>query len=139
MNIALEKTEEYVNGQLRRSYGDAFVRGNNGIRPDMELSAYASTADGIPSYVHLIRLLRFSEDLSTWVAATPNVARRTTAECRRRASSHTFLPKWRPWNRPSPCKNHMSMQRQVASIVLLNVWCIHSLEYLVLHTLRPDH
>ena len=30
MNIALEKTEEYVNGQLRRKYGDAFVRGNNG-------------------------------------------------------------------------------------------------------------
>ncbi|KAL2007133.1 hypothetical protein VTN00DRAFT_8571 [Thermoascus crustaceus] len=29
MNIALEKTEEYVNGRLRRSYGDAFVRGNN--------------------------------------------------------------------------------------------------------------
>ncbi|KAI9781412.1 MAG: U4/U6-U5 snRNP complex subunit lsm6 [Geoglossum umbratile] len=29
MNIALEKTEEYVNGELRRSYGDAFVRGNN--------------------------------------------------------------------------------------------------------------
>lgn len=31
MNIALEKTAEYVNGQLRRNYGDAFVRGNNGI------------------------------------------------------------------------------------------------------------
>lgn len=30
MNIALEKCEEYVNGQLRRTYGDAFVRGNNG-------------------------------------------------------------------------------------------------------------
>jgi U6 snRNA-associated Sm-like protein LSm6 len=30
MNIALEKSEEYVNGKLRRSYGDAFVRGNNG-------------------------------------------------------------------------------------------------------------
>ncbi|KAG7101506.1 U6 snRNA-associated Sm-like protein LSm6 like [Verticillium longisporum] len=29
MNIALEKTEEYVNGTKRRSYGDAFVRGNN--------------------------------------------------------------------------------------------------------------
>lgn len=29
MNIALEKTAEYVNGQLRRNYGDAFVRGNN--------------------------------------------------------------------------------------------------------------
>jgi len=30
MNIALEKTEEYVNGIKRRNYGDAFVRGNNG-------------------------------------------------------------------------------------------------------------
>ncbi|PGH06578.1 U6 snRNA-associated Sm-like protein LSm6 [Polytolypa hystricis UAMH7299] len=30
MNIALEKTEEYVDGKLRRSYGDAFIRGNNG-------------------------------------------------------------------------------------------------------------
>ncbi|KZZ94734.1 U6 snRNA-associated protein LSm6 [Moelleriella libera RCEF 2490] len=29
MNIALEKTEEYVNGTKRRDYGDAFVRGNN--------------------------------------------------------------------------------------------------------------
>ena len=30
MNIALEQTEEYVNGILTNSYGDAFVRGNNG-------------------------------------------------------------------------------------------------------------
>ncbi len=30
MNIALEKTEEYVGGVKKRSYGDAFVRGNNG-------------------------------------------------------------------------------------------------------------
>ena len=30
MNIALEKCEEYVNGVKKRSYGDAFVRGNNG-------------------------------------------------------------------------------------------------------------
>ncbi|OJJ87261.1 U4/U6-U5 snRNP complex subunit LSM6 [Aspergillus glaucus CBS 516.65] len=29
MNIALEKTEEYVNGALRKNFGDAFVRGNN--------------------------------------------------------------------------------------------------------------
>ncbi|KAK2768802.1 U4/U6-U5 snRNP complex subunit lsm6 [Arachnomyces sp. PD_36] len=29
MNIALEKTEEYINGKRRRGYGDAFVRGNN--------------------------------------------------------------------------------------------------------------
>ena len=31
MNIALEQTEEYVNGQLKNKYGDAFIRGNNGI------------------------------------------------------------------------------------------------------------
>jgi len=31
MNIALEKTEEYVNGALRKTFGDAFVRGNNGL------------------------------------------------------------------------------------------------------------
>ncbi|PLW05421.1 hypothetical protein PCASD_25266 [Puccinia coronata f. sp. avenae] len=31
MNIALENTEEYVNGVKRNSYGDAFLRGNNGL------------------------------------------------------------------------------------------------------------
>lgn len=30
MNIALEKCEEHVDGVKKRSYGDAFVRGNNG-------------------------------------------------------------------------------------------------------------
>ncbi|GAA6010549.1 hypothetical protein JCM10207_001359 [Rhodosporidiobolus poonsookiae] len=29
MNIALEGTEEYVNGRKTNEYGDAFVRGNN--------------------------------------------------------------------------------------------------------------
>ena len=29
MNIALEQTEEYINGQLKNKYGDAFIRGNN--------------------------------------------------------------------------------------------------------------
>jgi U6 snRNA-associated Sm-like protein LSm6 len=42
MNIALEKTEEYVNGVKRRSYGDAFVRGNNGQWP-----LYSSSFCGI--------------------------------------------------------------------------------------------
>jgi len=31
MNIALEQTKEYVDGKMRRNYGDAFVRGNNGM------------------------------------------------------------------------------------------------------------
>ncbi|KIJ26569.1 hypothetical protein M422DRAFT_38155 [Sphaerobolus stellatus SS14] len=29
MNIALEQTEEYVNGNVTNRYGDCFVRGNN--------------------------------------------------------------------------------------------------------------
>lgn len=29
MNIALDQTEEYANGQLKNKYGDAFIRGNN--------------------------------------------------------------------------------------------------------------
>jgi hypothetical protein len=29
MNIAMEQTEEYVDGQLKTKYGDAFIRGNN--------------------------------------------------------------------------------------------------------------
>jgi U6 snRNA-associated Sm-like protein LSm6 len=31
MNIAMEQTQEYVNGQLKNSYADTFIRGNNGI------------------------------------------------------------------------------------------------------------
>lgn len=29
MNIALEQTEEFENGDLKNKYGDAFIRGNN--------------------------------------------------------------------------------------------------------------
>lgn len=29
MNVAMEQTEEYVDGELRAKYGDAFIRGNN--------------------------------------------------------------------------------------------------------------
>eukprot|EP00891_Asterochloris_glomerata_P008231 jgi/Astpho2/8231/Aster-01320 len=29
MNIAMEQTEEYVQGQLKKSFGDVFIRGNN--------------------------------------------------------------------------------------------------------------
>ena len=30
MNIAMEQTEEYSDGQLINRYGDCFIRGNNG-------------------------------------------------------------------------------------------------------------
>ncbi|KAL7411906.1 hypothetical protein BDY24DRAFT_395309 [Mrakia frigida] len=39
MNIALEHTEEYVNGVKKNDYGDAFIRGNNVL--------YISAADSI--------------------------------------------------------------------------------------------
>ena len=29
MNLAMEQTEEYVDGQLKAKYGDCFIRGNN--------------------------------------------------------------------------------------------------------------
>mmetsp|Transcript_30974 Transcript_30974/g.29587 ORF Transcript_30974/g.29587 Transcript_30974/m.29587 type:complete len:96 (-) Transcript_30974:612-899(-) len=29
LNIAMEQTEEYIDGQLKNRYGDCFIRGNN--------------------------------------------------------------------------------------------------------------
>lgn len=53
MNIALEKTEEHVDGVKKRTYGDAFVRGNNGEA--LSTSLHASSTD-FSSYVYLSRL-----------------------------------------------------------------------------------
>lgn len=42
MNIALEKTVEYVGGEVKNRYGDVFIRGNNGLsRPLEEAEAEA--------------------------------------------------------------------------------------------------
>ena len=52
MNIALEKTEEYVDGVLKRSYGDAFVRGNNGCSLQLAINvSYCSTDENIVLYI----------------------------------------------------------------------------------------
>ena len=32
MNVAMENTHEVVGGQVKNSYGDAFIRGNNGTK-----------------------------------------------------------------------------------------------------------
>lgn len=48
MNIALEQTEEYVNGQLKNKYGDAFIRGNNGNSPS--LCSYIASTIGLFVY-----------------------------------------------------------------------------------------
>ena len=36
-NIALENTEEYVNGVVKNRYGDCFIRGNNGESGSLHL------------------------------------------------------------------------------------------------------
>ena len=40
MNIALEQTEEYANGQLKNKYGDAFIRGNNGYESCLHINLF---------------------------------------------------------------------------------------------------
>ena len=40
----MEQTEEYVNGQLKNKYGDAFILGNNGtLKDDLLCYCYYST------------------------------------------------------------------------------------------------
>ena len=53
MNIAMEQTEEFVDGQLKAKYGDCFIRGNNGtfltwirghsVRPLIERDGFGLT------------------------------------------------------------------------------------------------
>lgn len=44
MNIAMEQTEEYYEGQLKNRYGDCFIRGNNG---EIQRSKYYTTLQNI--------------------------------------------------------------------------------------------
>ena len=53
MNIAMEQTEEYVNGQLKAKYGDAFIRGNNGSDPQDTMRSHPPV-----SKVHTTQLAR---------------------------------------------------------------------------------
>jgi len=53
MNIAMEQTQEYVNGQLKGSYADTFIRGNNGTpeepsQPDWPLIDARSVVHSTP-------------------------------------------------------------------------------------------
>ncbi len=42
MNIAMEQTEEYVDGQLKNKYGDCFIRGNNGKLMSIDVGEISS-------------------------------------------------------------------------------------------------
>jgi hypothetical protein len=48
----LEQTEEYVNGQLKNKYGDAFIRGNNG-RLDPTCHRFSFNNSTLASVVYL--------------------------------------------------------------------------------------
>ena len=50
MNIALEQTEEHVNGSVTNKYGDAFIRGNNGV---------FTRIPGFPSITYLFFLVLY--------------------------------------------------------------------------------
>jgi hypothetical protein len=47
MNIAMEQTEEYVNGQLKAKYGDTFIRGNNGVKKAASSFSYSTATDSV--------------------------------------------------------------------------------------------
>jgi len=69
MNIALEQTEEYVNGIVTNRYGDAFIRGNNGIYLSFTISVIHLTfiqfcIFRLPSY---FRRNAMSGPLDDWV------------------------------------------------------------------------
>ena len=56
MNIAMEQTEEYVNGQLKAKYGDTFIRGNNGaLVPSPSIMLSVLTERCCPACVPCLR------------------------------------------------------------------------------------
>lgn len=52
MNIALEQTEEHVNGTVTNRYGDTFIRGNNGAQRCITWASL-TTLSYFPSALHI--------------------------------------------------------------------------------------
>ena len=87
MNIAMEQTEEYVNGQLKAKYGDTFIRGNNGAssatprpqhpRHTYSLAALVPTAVCVPQCSTSARKHRKRSEMRVGGLA-PREGRRTT-------------------------------------------------------------
>jgi len=56
MNIAMEQTEEYIDGELQAKYGDCFIRGNNGTSLEIVSSIHVRNASNLfssPSALYL--------------------------------------------------------------------------------------
>lgn len=83
MNIAMEQTEEYVNGQLKNKYGDAFIRGNNGIyvcnplikKPQTNKQTMLSFCKHLLSIYYLIHAVLY---ISTTKKSSPEVSGNST-------------------------------------------------------------
>jgi U6 snRNA-associated Sm-like protein LSm6 len=59
MNIAMEQTEEYVDGQLKAKYGDCFIRGNNGML-SADCIRFCGCISGLTEYLGLCSSLHFN-------------------------------------------------------------------------------
>lgn len=57
MNIAMEQTEEYQDGQLKAKYGDCFIRGNNGRRRRRWSALAPVSSIQACIYIDVLRLL----------------------------------------------------------------------------------
>ena len=68
MNIAMEQTEEYVNGQLKNKYGDAFIRGNNGEHSLRQTGwrTCLTCCDSDHLLLHCSAVHQHSEELRQW-------------------------------------------------------------------------
>jgi hypothetical protein len=64
MNIALEKTVEYVGGEVRNKYGDVFIRGNNGGAFFTFFTLHGGWADVWQCYI--FRRMRYSRVVGRW-------------------------------------------------------------------------
>ncbi|RQM11955.1 hypothetical protein DD237_007745 [Peronospora effusa] len=64
MNIAMEQTQEYQNGQLKAQYGDCFIRGNNGQSIMIKEKILKRTMCGFKHMkVKLVTRLRLSKSI----------------------------------------------------------------------------
>lgn len=61
MNIAMEQTEEYIEGQLKNRYGDCFIRGNNGKLRKVDSSQFAHTYSSVPTFHKFYTSVRLKE------------------------------------------------------------------------------
>ena len=115
MNIALEKTAEYVNGKMRRNYGDAFVRGNNG-------KGNHHFFNSLINYSYITSHVYFSRHLT---------------KLRIHQLKH-ILPEifqWRSWDCSCVCPDRFTVQRKLSSIILHSTVVIHCLENTLPHIL----